>query len=219
MHVLVQAGDSSQRDLSWWQWGHARYSPVRSRQDNADRLCGVCPSRQAIGASEFNSHRSAFSSLQPRTVALPTHRTNDSRLANSQWGSNHAGHYSGEGVGPGQYSCGIPWSKPYKGILHEGCIESLGLLSSSLARRKTIVHLVRKHVSSSLMLGGFCHGHAAEHNVSTGPTCRYSGLKLESHNVRLQLPGRKGGHVHTKAVSRVSCWRHQGKSATQKLTA
>lgn len=144
-HVIMQAGNAADRDMSWWRWGNARYSPLKARQGSSDRLCGVRSSDYAMGIPQFHSYHSAFSSRQPRIVALPTERTNDSRLANSQWGANHSNHYSGEAVGPGQYnvSSGNRHPKPYKAILH-GHVEQQ--LPASVARRKAIVQLVKKRV-------------------------------------------------------------------------
>lgn len=149
--MIMQAGDETQHNLSWWRWGHERYSPEKAQQGYRDRLCGV-RSRSACqppGVPELRSVQTAFLSRQPRIVALPTQRTNDSRLANSQWGADHGIHYSGAGVGPGLYDVHCRQRHTgYKAILHRHGHEDLRF-PASLATKTTIVQLVQKHVPHS----------------------------------------------------------------------
>eukprot|EP00892_Ulva_mutabilis_P002276 jgi/Ulvmu1/12049/UM083_0062.1 len=188
--TFMGAGDTAHRDLSWWRWGHERYSCVKAQQGNVDRLCGSFPSNMSTGIPQVQSHYSVFSSRQPRTVALPTHRTNDSRLANSQWGADHKEHYSGEIVGPGRYNIGtVASSKPYTATLHRHGLENMGL-PGTLTRDQTTVKIVKQ----------------------------YAGYTLAPQRTGMSHPGHSANSIRTKAVSRVSCWRHHGKAATQRLT-
>ena len=91
-------------------------------------------------------------SQQPRTVALPTERTNDSRLANSQWGAQHNSHYSGERVGPGQYERHHTYRHGYKAVFngHGNTLLVNKPFHSNMATRKKIVAMVRKSVPHNL---------------------------------------------------------------------
>lgn len=124
---------------------------MKAQQDYRDRLCGVRSglAHQPPGVPELRSVRTAFLSQQPRIVALPLQRTNDSRLANSQWGADHGLQYSGAGVGPGQYDVHYRQRHTgYQGILHMHGHADLSL-PASLATKTKMVQLVKKHVSHS----------------------------------------------------------------------
>lgn len=147
----MQAGDATQRNLSWWRWGHERYSTLNTKRGEVDRLCGIryTSASQSKGVPELRSVRTAFLSQQPRIVALPTQRTNDSRLANSQWGGDHGSHYSGAGVGPGQYDIHHARDHTgYKVIMHGKSNKNPGV-PASLVTKTTIARLVQKCVQCS----------------------------------------------------------------------
>lgn len=103
-------------------------------------------------------YHSAFSSEQPRLIALPTGRSNDSKLTTSLWGDSHRDHYSGAAVGPGSYGplherCQGP---KYTAVLHAYCSNNLGLPESFKAgKRMSVPELVHRCLFN--MLGWHIH--------------------------------------------------------------
>jgi hypothetical protein len=107
---------------------------------------GICNHR-ACSATTWDkqpSHRtyhSVFSSGQPRLVALPTGRSNDSKLATSLWGDSNREHYSGEMVGPGSHhALNLHFLDPKNKVIpHACCIKGLDLPENLKASKQVSI--------------------------------------------------------------------------------
>lgn len=143
-HVDVSAWHSSSCE-------NANYSKAKAQIGIADhQACAAL----CWAENPCKNYHSAFSSEQPRLVALPTGRSNDSKLATSLWGPSHHDHYSGAAVGPGSYEAlehnfVVP---KYKAILHACCSNDLGLPQSlEQSKRVSIAALVHRYSSCKHM--------------------------------------------------------------------
>lgn len=99
--------------------------------------------------SSNRKYHSAFCSEQPRLIALPTGRSNDSKFTTSLWGDSHRDHYSGAAVGPGTYGkLDQHFLDPKYKAIHACCNNDLGLPQSLKSGRKhSIPELVHRYSS------------------------------------------------------------------------
>lgn len=127
-------------DVSAWHssLACANYSTQKAQLGILDHE--PCGAVRCEGQAARNYH-SAFSSRQPRLIALPTGRSNDSKLATTLWGDSNRDHYCGADVGPGSYGqlCMKASDPKYKAVLHEYCSNDMGLPQSLQSRRKVSI--------------------------------------------------------------------------------